>query len=103
MPIFETDEDRTYFLTTFMIHPEFTASSGAVNEAVNGAVNEELTDNEKLVLNAMKLDTAITTPKMVELLGLSRTTIQRAIKSLKEKGFIQREGSDKAGNWIVLK
>ena len=37
MPIFETDEDRTYFLTTFLIHPEFTASSGAVNEAVSGA------------------------------------------------------------------
>lgn len=103
MPIFETDEDRTYFLTTFLIHLEFTASSGAVNEAVNGAVNDGMTDNEKLVLNAMKLDATITTPKMVELLGLSRTTIQRAIKSLKEKGFIQRNGSDKSGTWIILK
>ena len=107
MPIFETDEERTYFLTTFLIHPEFTASSGAVNEAVNeavnGAVNDGMTDNEKLVLNAMKLDATITTPKMVELLGLSRTTIQRAIKRLKEKGFIQRNGSDKSGTWITLK
>ena len=103
MPIFETDEERTYFLTTFLIHPEFTASNGAVNEAVSGAVNDDLTDNEKLVLNAMKLDADITTPKMVELLGMSRTTIQRAIKSLKEKGFIQREGSDKTGKWIILK
>lgn len=103
MPIFETDEERTYFLTTFLIHPEFTASSGAVNEAVNGAVNDGITDNEKLVFNAMKLDATITTPKMVELLGLSRTTIQRAIKSLKEKGFIQRSGSDKSGTWIILK
>ena len=107
MPIFETDEDRTYFLTTFLIHPEFTASSGAVNEAVNEAeneaVNDGMTDNEKLVLNAMKLDATITTPKMVELLGLSRTTIQRAIRSLKEKGFIQRNGSDKSGTWIILK
>lgn len=107
MPIFETDEERTYFLTTLLIHPEFTASNGAVNEAVNeavsGAVNDDLTDNEKLVLNAMKLDADIITPKMVELLGMSRTTIQRAIKSLKEKGFIQREGSDKTGKWIILK
>ena len=51
----------------------------------------------------MKLDAAITTPKMVELLGLSRTTIQRAIKSLKEKEIICREGSDKTGKWIILK
>lgn len=62
-----------------------------------------MTDNEKLVLNAMKLDTAITTPKMVELLGLSRATVQRTIKSLKEKEIIQREGSDKTGKWIILK
>ena len=84
MPIFETDEDRTYFLTTFMIHPEFIASSEAIHEAINNG----LTDNEMLVLNAMKLDDTITTPKMVEMLGLPRTAIQRAIKSLKEKGFI---------------
>lgn len=99
MPIFETDEDRTYFLTTFLIHPDFTAS----NEAVNEAANNGMTDNEKLVLNAMKLDTAITTPKMVELLGLSRATVQRTIKSLKEKEIIRREGSDKTGKWIILK
>ena len=88
MPIFETDEDRTYFLTTFMIHPEFIASNKASSEAINEAINNGLTDNEMLVLNAMKLDDTITTPKMVEMLGLPRTAIQRAIKSLKEKGFI---------------
>ncbi len=103
MPIFETDEDRTYFLTTFLIHPEFIASNKASREAINEAINDGLTDNEKLVLNAMKLDDAITTPKMVEMLGLPRTAVQRAIKSLKEKGIIQREGAKKNGKWIVLK
>ena len=34
--------------------------------ASNEAVNEELTDNEKLVLNSMKLGATITTPKMLE-------------------------------------
>ncbi len=106
MPIFETDEDRTFFLTTFLIHPDFIASNEAgneaTNEAVNEAVNDGLTDNEKLVLNAMKLDAAITTPQMVELLGLPRTTIQRVIKSLKEKNLIQRAGATKNGKWIIL-
>ncbi len=51
----------------------------------------------------MKLDDAITTPKMVEMLGLPRTAVQRAIKSLKEKGIIQREGAKKNGKWIILK
>ena len=95
MPIFETDEERTYFLTTFLIHPDFVASSEAGNDG--------LTDNESLVLNAMRIDAAITTPKMVELLGLPITPIQRAIKSLKKKNLIQRDGATKNDKWIILK
>ena len=32
MPIFETDEERTYFLTTFLIHPDFLISDEGRNE-----------------------------------------------------------------------
>lgn len=40
---------------------------------------------------------------MITLLGLPKTAIERAIKSLKEKNKIQREGATKNGSWIVLK
>ena len=48
MPIFETDEERTYFLTEILIHPDFLTSSEGRNEVIN----DGFTDNEKLVLNA---------------------------------------------------
>lgn len=99
MPIFETDEERTYFLTTFLIHPSFLTS----DEGRNEGRNDGLSDNEKLIVNAMQLDSTVTVAKMVTLLGLPRTAIERAIKNLKERGILQREGSTKKGKWIILK
>ena len=103
MPIFETDEERTYFLTTFLIHPDFLPSNEGRNEGRNEVINDGLSDNEKLVLNAMQIDGMITVAKMVDMLGLPRTAIERAIKRLKEKNVILREGSTKKGKWIILK
>lgn len=107
MPVFETDEDRTYFLTTFLIHPDFMVSnengSEYVNEYRNDTTTEKLTDNEQLVLNAIRIDATVTIVKMVDLLGLSKATIARATKSLREKKVIDREGANKNGKWIILK
>ena len=103
MPVFETDEDRTYFVTTIYIHPNFLTSNEARNEGRNEVTNEELTDNEQLVINAMQMDSSITIAKMAALLGLPKTAIDRAIKSLKEKNKIRREGATKNGKWIVIK
>ena len=81
MPIFETDEDRTFFLTTFPIHPDFTAS----NDTVNDTVNADLTEMEKRVLGEIKDDAHVTILKMAENLGVSKITVNRAVKGLKEK------------------
>ena len=103
MPVFETDEERTYFVTTIYIHPSFLTSNEARNEGRNEVTNEGLTDNEQLVMNAMQMDSSITIAKMVTLLGLPKTAIDRAIKSLKEKNKIRREGATKNGKWIIIK
>ena len=98
MPLFETDEERTYFLTTLFIHPSFLSS----NEVINEVINDGLTDNEKLVMNVMSIDSSITISQIMLSVGLSRTTVERVIKSLKEKNKIRREGSRKKGKWIIL-
>ena len=54
-------------------------------------------------MNAMQMESSITIAKMVTLLGLPKTAIDRAIKSLKEKNKIRREGATKNGKWIVIK
>ena len=107
MPVFETDEERTYFVTTIFVHPDFLASDEARNEVRNEARNEtpnnDLTDNEQLVLNAMQMDSSITAKQMITLLGLTKSAIDRAIRGLKAKRRIRREGATKNGKWIVLK
>lgn len=105
MPIFETDEDRTYFLTTILIHPAFAESNDNGNDNRNDNRNdtETLTDNEQLVLNAIQMDATITMEKMAALLGISKATVARATRSLREKDIIDRKGSTKKGKWVVLK
>ena len=107
MPIFETDEERTYFLTTFLIHPEFITSdegrNDGRNEGRNDPVNMNLTDNEQLILNTIRLDEHVTMVKMAEQTGMSKATVERVVKAMKEKNIIGREGSTKKGKWIILK
>ena len=62
-----------------------------------------MTDNEQLVLNAIQMDATITMEKMAALLGISKATVARATRSLREKDIIDRQGSTKKGKWVVLK
>ena len=107
MPIFETDEERTFFLTTFLIHPDFLTSDEDRNDGRNEDRNDgrivELTDNEQLILNTIRLDNCVTMVKMAEQTGLSKATVERVVKSMKEKQLIVRVGSTKKGKWIILK
>ena len=97
-PIFETDPERLSFCTTLLIHPDFFYK----NEGVNEGVSKDLTEKEQMILNAMKSTPSISVAKMVKELNISKASIERAIKSMKEKQLIVREGSAKSGKWIVL-
>ena len=52
---------------------------------------------------ALKVDSKTTYEGLIKSTALSEQTVTRAIKNLKEKGYIKREGSDKTGKWIILK
>ena len=111
MPVFETDEERTYFLTTIPIHPDFLVSPEHENEHINEHLNEhinqtpeyDLTDLEQRVLVAIQEDATVTIQKMAVALKSSRSTIVRALKSLQKQQIIVRTGSRKTGMWKILK
>ena len=107
MPIFETDEDRTYFLTTFLIHPDFVTSNVGINDGINVESNDaaikNLTDKEQTVIHLIRRNPSITVSEIAVSMGVSAKTAERAIKSLKEKKIIVREGAKRNGKWIVLK
>lgn len=79
--------------------------NGTVNDTVNGTVNDgvKLTPTEQTVLDCIRDNNSISVAEIVNRTKKGRSTIMRAIKALKEKGFIQRVGSDKTGNWKNLR
>lgn len=53
------------------------------------------------IISLLKEDSEATSDEIAAKLSLNRRTVQRHLKSLKESGFIEREGSDRDGHWIV--
>jgi len=77
---------------------EMQVKIGTVNTdfgTVNGTVNDT-------VLDLIKTNNSITATEISEHLGTSLRTVKRKIKYLKDKGIIERVGSDKAGCWRVV-
>jgi len=78
---------------------------GGVNGGVNGGVKTaemQLTENAAIVLHIVKQDGTLTQKQIAEQSTLSMRSVQRAIKELKDKKIMVREGSDKIGKYIVL-
>ena len=78
-----------------------------VNEGLNEGQNEgernPLNKNTAAVLLGIRGNPTLTAERLAVDIGVSRSTVERCIKQLKEKGYIRREGADKTGMWIVLK
>ena len=79
--------------------------NGTVNDTVNDTVNVgvNLSATEQAVLDCIRENNLINVAEIVDCTKKGRITIMRSIKSLKEKGFIQRIGSDKTGSWEILR
>jgi len=96
-------------LPEYTVHPEdillllkgLDQAPLSVTSGVTDKVTDEVTDGESAVLELLLKDGRLTMPKLADMLFVSRKTIATRIKRLKEKGLLEREGSDRAGRWIV--
>lgn len=108
-PLFETDDERTYFATTLFFHPDFVRIKGneyrndTENDIENDTVICNLSKNETVVFQVLQQRSDISADQVAVLANVSRSTVNRTIKKLKEKGLIRRNGSDRKGTWIILK
>lgn len=80
------------------------------NEVENDHLNDHVNDHvdslskfSKKVFEELKKDNTLTYNDIKKMLGGSIPTIRRAMKELKDKQLIKREGSDKTGKWVILK
>lgn len=70
-------------------------------EKVTDRVTEKVTDGERAILSLLAEDPAYTYTLVAQKLDISWKTVSQRIKSLKEKGVIQRIGSEKKGYWKI--
>ncbi|MGI6439216.1 MAG: MarR family transcriptional regulator [Sphaerochaetaceae bacterium] len=79
--------------------------SGGVNGGVNGGVKStelQLTENATIVLHIVKQDGTLTQKQIAEQSMLSLRSVQRAIKELREKEVMIREGTNKRGKYTII-
>ena len=85
------------------IRVHFAALQSALfkNDGVNDGVNDKLSEKEMLIFGLIKGDPYITALVLTQKTGFARPTVERAIRKLKESGWIERAGADKNGYWKI--
>lgn len=72
-----------------------------VTDRVTDKVTDKVTEKERALLRLLDEDPGYTSAQLVDKLAVSRKTLALIIKSLKEKGIIERIGSDRKGYWKI--
>ncbi len=75
--------------------------SNGVTDKVPDGVTDKVSDREKQLLMLLTEDPGYTKPVLAEKLSVSRKTIGEYLKSLKDKGIIERIGSARNGYWKI--
>ena len=70
---------------------------------MNVGLNVGLNKTEKKVIQFLMESSNLTSAELAEKVSATKRTIERALKSLQEKNIIERIGSKRDGNWIVIR
>lgn len=69
---------------------------------IESTLNIKLNSTEEKILNLINREKYITQAELSKLLGLSENCIYKNLRVLKEKGIIERIGSNKNGHWKII-
>ena len=78
-------------------------------DGVNDGANKKSDGVKRLnktlqrVYQAIVNKPGIISSELMSLLSISESTVTRSTRELKKLGYIEREGSDKTGRWVILK
>jgi len=72
-----------------------------VDGLVDGLV-DRLVESQVRIIELIKKNPKISKKTMAEQIGISQTSIDKHIKTLKEKKLIRRIGSDRNGIWQII-
>ena len=73
------------------------------NDIENDNVIKVLNKNERVIFEVIRRNPDLSADQIAGLAEVSKSTVSRTIKKLKDKGLIRRCGSDRKGTWEILK
>ena len=102
-PVFETDEDRLFFLTTIYKRKdgEFRAGEGKVGTE-GSSEGSRVESRRERILEYLGEHAHARIGDLCSDLEITRPTAERDLKALREEGRLQRTGSSRDGAWILL-
>ena len=76
------------------------ADKATVTNGTSVVTNQELSDTDSRILGLLSEDSRLTVKELSESIGKSSRTVLRSLKTLTEKGYIERIGKTK-GYWKI--
>lgn len=95
--------ESNYIRCTIPFDKEVIDQIDNKNVGLNVGLNVALNKTEKKVIEVLIENPSVTSVELAEIIGVTKRTIERTFKSLQEKKMIERIGSKRDGNWIVVK
>lgn len=95
--------ESNYIRCTIPFEKEIIDQIANKNVGLNVGLNVALNKTEKKVIELLIENPSITSVELAEIIGVTKRTIERTFKSLQEKKMIERIGSKRDGNWIVVR
>lgn len=88
---------------------ENEAQNEVINDGINEEINEEINvgqklnteERKKIILKLIEENEKISIQQLVENIEVSKSTVERDLKELKEENKIEYIGSRKSGKWII--
>lgn len=102
-PVFDFDDDRTFFEVDFHIHPVFKEDfDNGIRFRIGEAIPlKKLNESSEKVINLIRNNPHITIPELSESITISSRAIEKIIENLKRANIIERKGSRKTGYWEI--
>ena len=83
----------------WIIHTQ--KENDGINDGINVGKKMNITERRNIILKLIKENEKISAKQMIEKINVSRPTIERDLKELKEENKIEYVGSRKSGKWII--
>lgn len=101
--VFETTEYLELFLRNLLLNEENVLSNRElhIGYTSNPENAEEISKRDITIMEILQNNPSITLQEIADIIGKSLRTVKIAIKSLQERGLVERVGGKKNGSWKV--